>query len=119
MRGSGTSPPAGARPTSAFISLRVTKLGPNDTFSATDDSIVAAYTELVRGQHPSDGFEIHGTRMMFGGRPAVGGVGVDISERVKQDEALSRSREQLQELTAYTSRKLEDQRLSFARDSSE
>lgn len=74
---------------------------------------------LTRGVH-RDGhivpIEIHGSRMMFRGRPAVGGVGIEITERVARDEELRRSREQLQELTAYTSRKLEDQRLSFARD---
>ncbi|WP_372658959.1 PAS domain-containing sensor histidine kinase [Hydrogenophaga sp.] len=73
----------------------------------------------TRGVH-KDGhivhIEIHGSRMIFRGRPAVGGVGIDISERVAQDDALRRSREQLQELTAYTSRKLEEQRLTFARD---
>ena len=74
---------------------------------------------VARGRH-RDGHlmhvEIHGSRMMFRGRPAVGGVGVDVSERMAQEEALRRSREQLQELLAYTSRKLEDQRLSLARD---
>ncbi len=74
---------------------------------------------LTRGVH-RDGhivpIEIHGTRMMFRGRPAVGGVGIDVTERLARDEELRRSREQLQELAAYTSRKLEDQRLSFARD---
>ena len=74
---------------------------------------------LSRGVH-RDGhivhIEIHGSFMMYRGRPAVGGVGVNMSERVAQDEALLRSREQLQELLTYTSRKLEDQRLTFARD---
>lgn len=74
---------------------------------------------LTRGMH-RDGhtvhIEIHGSRMEFGGRPAVGGVGIDVSERIVKDEELRRSREQLQELTAYTNRKLEDQRLTFARD---
>lgn len=60
--------------------------------------------------------EIHGSRMMYRGRPAVGGIGIDISERVARDEELRRSREQLQQLTAYTNRKLEEQRLTFARD---
>lgn len=73
----------------------------------------------TRGLH-RDGhivhLEIHGSRMMFGGRPAVGGIGIDISERVARDEELRRSREQLQQLTAYTNRKLEEQRLTFARD---
>jgi len=73
----------------------------------------------TRGLH-RDGhivhIEIHGSRMMFRGRPAVGGVGIDISERVARDEELRRSREQLQQLTDYTNRKLEEQRLTFARD---
>jgi PAS domain S-box-containing protein len=60
--------------------------------------------------------EIHGGRMTFRGRPAVGGVGIDISERVARDEELRRYREQLQQLAAYTHRKLEEQRLTFARD---
>lgn len=60
--------------------------------------------------------EIHGSRMMFRGRPAVGGVGIDISERVARDEELRRYRERLQQLAAYTHRKLEEQRLTFARD---
>lgn len=73
----------------------------------------------TRGRH-RDGhivdIEIHGSRMTFRGRPAVGGVGIDITERLKRDEELRRSREQLQQLTAYTSEKLEEQRLTFARD---
>jgi PAS domain S-box-containing protein len=73
----------------------------------------------TRGVH-RDGhivhLEIHGSRMMFRGRPAVGGVGIDITERVARDEELQRSREQLQQLTAYMTRKLEEQRLAFARD---
>ncbi len=94
------------------------------------DTVLHRYYQRLRGEVHSMRFitravhrdghtvhiEIHGTRMMFRGRPAVGGVGVDISERVAQDAELRRSREQLQELTAYTSRKLEDQRLTFARD---
>lgn len=74
---------------------------------------------LTKGIH-KDGhivhIEIHGSRMIYGGRPAVGGVGIDVSERVAQEEQLRQSREQLQALAAYTNRKLEDQRLAFARD---
>ena len=60
--------------------------------------------------------EVHGARIMFRGRPAVMGVGVDITERLRNEAELKRSREQLQELIAYTTRKLDEQRLHFARD---
>jgi PAS domain S-box-containing protein len=74
---------------------------------------------ITRGLH-RDGrevmIEVHGSRMVYGGRPAVMGVGVDVSERLRNEAELRRSREQLQALTAYTADKLEQQRLTFARD---
>jgi two-component system sensor histidine kinase UhpB len=60
--------------------------------------------------------EVHGSRIIHGGRPAVMGIGVDITERLRNELELQRSREQLRELTAYTQRKLDEQRLTFARD---
>jgi hypothetical protein len=64
--------PAGARPTSAYISMRVTKLAPTDAFSPADDAFVTAYSELVRSQHPTDGFEMRQTQKIFlGGEPGV------------------------------------------------
>lgn len=60
--------------------------------------------------------EVHGTRIIYRGRPAVMGVGVDVTERLRNEAELQRSREQLQALTAYTNAKLEEQRLVFARD---
>lgn len=60
--------------------------------------------------------EVHGSRIMFRGRPAVMGVGIDITERLANELELQRSRQQLQELIAYTTRKLDEQRLHFARD---
>ncbi|MEW6099308.1 MAG: PAS domain-containing sensor histidine kinase [Pseudomonadota bacterium] len=60
--------------------------------------------------------EVHGSRILYRGRPAVIGVGIDATERLRNEEELRRSREQLQQLSAYTHRKLEEQRLSFARD---
>jgi PAS domain S-box-containing protein len=60
--------------------------------------------------------EVHGSRILWGGRPAVIGVGIDVTERLKNEEELRRSRAQLQELSAYTHRKLEEQRLTIARD---
>lgn len=60
--------------------------------------------------------EVHGSRIIYQGRPAVMGIGVDVTERLRYEEDLQRSREQLQALTAYTNEKLEEQRLVFARD---
>lgn len=74
---------------------------------------------ITRGLH-RDGhelrIEVHGTRIIYRGRPAVMGVGVDVTERLRNEAELQRSREQLQALTAYTTAKLEEQRLVFARD---
>lgn len=74
---------------------------------------------VTRAMH-SDGHErridVHGSRILFRDRPAVMGVGVDITEQLRNEEELRRSREQLRELSAYTARKLEEQRLEFARD---
>lgn len=74
---------------------------------------------ITRGYH-RDGHvvmvEVHGSRISYRDRPAVMGVGVDVTERLRNDEELRRSREQLQALTAYTAAKLEEQRLAFARD---
>ena len=49
--------------------------------------------------------------MPYRGRPAIVGVGIDVSERVRNEEALRRSNAQRQELASHTSRLLEEQRM--------
>ena len=74
---------------------------------------------ITRGLH-RDGrvrfVEVHGSRITYRGRPAVMGVGVDVTDRVRGEEERQRSRERLQALAAYTANKLEEQRLALARD---
>ena len=60
--------------------------------------------------------EVHGSRIIFRGRPAVMGIGVDITERLRNENELRRSRARLKDLSAYSARKLEEQRLRLARD---
>jgi PAS domain S-box-containing protein len=74
---------------------------------------------ITRGLH-RDGHvvlvEVHGSRMTYRDRPAVMGIGIDVTERLRNEEELRQSREQLQALTAYTAAKLEEQRLAIARE---
>lgn len=74
---------------------------------------------VSRGRH-KDGhtilIEIHGSRTVYKGRYAVAGIGIESTERIHNEEELRRSREQLQQLAAYTTAKLEEQRRVFARD---
>lgn len=64
--------PPGARPTSAFISTRVTKLAKDSTLVSIDDQFVASYTDSLRQQFPEKAFELRQTRKFFlDGAPAV------------------------------------------------
>jgi PAS domain S-box-containing protein len=60
--------------------------------------------------------EVHGSRVEYKGRPALSGVAIDITERVKRDEELRQSRHQLRELAAYLNSVREDQRAALARE---
>lgn len=60
--------------------------------------------------------EVHGSSVIYRGRPAVVGVGVNITEQLQQQEALRQSRERLRELAAYINNVREEQRARIARE---
>ena len=60
--------------------------------------------------------EVHGSSVLFRGRPAVVGVGVNITEQLRQQQALQQSRERLRELAAYINTLREEQRSRIARE---
>ena len=74
---------------------------------------------ITRGQH-RDGHvvlvEVHGSRMNFQGRPAVIGVGVDVTERLRNEAQLRHLLEQVRALSSHTALALEAQRNAFARE---
>lgn len=94
------------------------------------DTVLQSYGRRLAGNPVSERFvsharhkdghtvliEIHGTRTLYKGRYAMAGIGIEATERIRNEEELRSSREQLQQLTAYTTAKLEEQRRSFARD---
>lgn len=94
------------------------------------DNVLESYRRRLAGNPASERFvtrarhrdgslvliEIHGTRTVYRGRYAMTGIGIEATERLRNEEALHRSREQLRQLSAYTTNKLEEQRRDFARD---
>ena len=60
--------------------------------------------------------EVHGSSVLYRGRPAVVGVGVNVTEQLRQQEALRLSRERLRELAAYINTLREEQRSRIARE---
>ncbi len=74
---------------------------------------------ITHGRHKSGHvvlIEVHGIRIDYHGRPAVVGVGVDVTERVRRDEELRRSRAELRELASHINTMREEQRTKFARE---
>jgi two-component system, NarL family, sensor histidine kinase UhpB len=60
--------------------------------------------------------ELHASRVICRGRPALAGVAIDITERVQREQDLRRSREQLRELALHLNTVREEQRTALARD---
>ena len=94
------------------------------------DEAVANYYRRVSGEVPSiryitaglhrEGYavqlEVHGSNLLYRGRPAVVGVGINITEQLRQQEELRLSRERLRELAAYINTAREEQRARIARE---
>jgi two-component system, NarL family, sensor histidine kinase UhpB len=94
------------------------------------DNVLESYRRRLAGNPASERFvtrarhrdgslvliEIHGARTVYKGRYAMTGIGIEATERLRNEEELHRSREQLRQLSAYTTAKLEEQRRTFARD---
>ncbi|MFV0662860.1 PAS domain-containing sensor histidine kinase [Denitromonas sp.] len=60
--------------------------------------------------------EVDAARMTYRGRPAVVGIGLDVTEQVRRSRELERSRAELVELTAYINTVREVQRAKFSRE---
>jgi PAS domain S-box-containing protein len=77
-------------------------------------SSIHYFTKGVRKDGGIVHLELHASRVDCRGRPALAGVALDVTERVKRQEELRRSREQLRELTRHinTARELERARLA-------
>ncbi len=60
--------------------------------------------------------EIHGSRVLFRGEPALSGMAIDITEHVAREDELERSRGQLRELARYINTAREEQQALFARE---
>ena len=94
------------------------------------DVVLQSYRRRLAGNPASERFvsrarhkdgrtiliEIHGTRTIYKGRYAMAGIGIEATDRIRNEEELLRSRQQLQQLTAYATAKLEEQRRMLARD---
>jgi len=61
-------------------------------------------------------FEIHGTRVIFDGRPAIVGVGIDITEQERQRQDLLHASARLQELISNANSVRENERNRVARE---
>lgn len=92
-------------------------------------ALLAQYERRIQGKSPGErfiihrtsqrrpgSFEIHGTRVLFHGRPAIVGVGIDITEQERQRQELIAASGRLQELVADANSVREKERNRVARE---
>ncbi|MBI1891784.1 MAG: PAS domain S-box protein [Burkholderiales bacterium] len=60
--------------------------------------------------------DVHGTRFQYRGRPAIIGVGLDVTEARQREQEIERSQEQLRELSRHLLSVREEQRTKIARE---
>lgn len=60
--------------------------------------------------------ELHASSVVCRGRPALAGVAIDVTERVRREAELRESRERLRELALHLNTVREEQRAALARD---
>lgn len=60
--------------------------------------------------------DVHGTRFQYRGRPAVIGVGIDVTEAKQREQEIARSQERLRELSQHLLTVREEQRGKIARE---
>ena len=79
-------------------------------------SSIHYFTKGVRKDGGIVHLELHASRVDCRGRPALAGVALDVTERVRRQEELRRSREQLRELTRRINTAREVERACLARE---
>ena len=93
------------------------------------DALMARYERQIRGVDAAERFvirrtssrnpgcfEIHGTRVIFRGRPAIVGLSIDTTESEQQRARLVEASERLQELVASANNVRENERHRVARE---
>ncbi|SPA23838.1 Two-component system sensor kinase [Cupriavidus taiwanensis] len=93
------------------------------------DALLKQYEKRIRGERPgpfvlhtrrpdgSRGYvEIHGNTVQYRGKPAIVGVGLDVTDRIQKQEELSRSRTQLRELMMRLNSVRERERSTVAQE---
>lgn len=94
------------------------------------DEVISRYRQRVSGEVKSMRFvtqglhrngqtvfiEVQGSAIAYRGRPAVVGVGINVTDRVLRDEELRQSRERYRQLVSYLTTIREEQRRHHARE---